>query len=287
MISQKLFAQVKELELHVHRLLSSSGIGATRSKQRGFGFEFDQLRSYQYGDDVRLIDWKSSARSSSNLMIRQYFEERNREFMICLDVSSSTFFTSGSHTKQEVMQQIAGVLALAGAWSGDRVGLILFSDRIEQHIPASKGKYHVHHIVETIFSYKPRKAGTDINVLCDFIITHGMKKANLLVVSDFIAADFSSGIKKITSKQNFIAINFIDPREKNLKNFGYVWMQDSETGDKVLVNMNSSELSKGLENRIKDQKLLLQSLGVETILLQDSKNFMHELITFFKKRMIY
>jgi len=287
MISQKLLAQVKELELHVHRLLASSGIGATRSKQRGFGFEFDQLRSYQYGDDVRLIDWKSSARSSSNLMIRQYFEERNRVFMICLDVSSSTFFGSGNHTKQEVMQQIAGVLALAGAWSGDQVGLILFSDKIECHIPAAKGKYHVHHIIETIFSYKPQKSRTDINVLCDFVITHGMKKANLLVVSDFIAPDFSASIKKITSKQNFIAVNYVDTREKNLKNFGYVWMQDLETDDKVLVNMNSSELSKGLENRIKDQKLLLQSLGVETIMLQDSKNFMHDLITFFKKRMIY
>jgi uncharacterized protein (DUF58 family) len=217
MISQKLLAQVKELELHVHRLLSSSGIGATRSKQRGFGFEFDQLRSYQYGDDVRLIDWKSSARSSSSLMIRQYFEERNREFMICLDVSSSTFFGSGSYSKQDIMQQIAGVLALAGAWSGDQVGLILFSDRIEKHIPSAKGKFHVHHIIETIFSHEQRPAKTDINALCDFVVTHGMKKANLLVVSDFIAPDFSAGIKKIRSKQNFVAITFVDPREKNLK----------------------------------------------------------------------
>lgn len=287
MISQKLLAQVKELELHVSRLLSSSGIGATRSKQRGFGFEFDQLRSYQYGDDVRLIDWKSSARSSSNLMIRQYFEERNRIFMICLDVSASTFFGSGKYNKQEVMQQIAGVLALAGAWSGDQVGLILFSDTIEHYIPAAKGKYHVHYIIETIFSYKPKHNKTDINVLCDFVVTHSMKKANLLVVSDFIATDFSAGIRKITSKQNFIAINFVDPREKNLKNFGYVWMQDLETNDKALVNMNSFELSMHLEHRIKEQKMLLRSLGAEAIFLQDQASFMHDLISFFKKRMIY
>jgi hypothetical protein len=287
MISPKILSQVKELELYVKRLLSSSGIGATRSKQRGFGFEFDQLRAYQYGDDVRLIDWKSSARNTQSLMIRQYFEERNRVFMICLDVSSSTFFGSGSFSKQEIMQQIAGVLALAGAWSGDQVGLILFSDRVEHHIQAGKGKFHVHHIIETIFAYKPQHTKTDINALCEFVVNRGMKKANLLVVSDFIAPDFSAGVKKIINKQNFVAISFVDPREKNLKNFGYVWMQDLEMGDKVLVNMNSTELSKSLESRLKDQKLLLQSLGVETVFLQDQKKFMHDLISFFKKRMIY
>lgn len=287
MISQKLISQVKELELHVQRLLSSSGIGATRSKQRGFGFEFDQLRSYQYGDDVRLIDWKSSARNTQSLMIRQYLEEKNREFMICLDVSASTFFGSGKHSKQEIMQQIAGVLALAGSWTGDKVGLVLFSDIVELHIPAAKGKHHVHRIVETIFSHKPQNIKTDINALCDFVINHGMKKANLLVVSDFIAPDFSKGVKKIMSKQNFIAISFIDPKEKDLSNFGYVWTHDLETGNQALVNMNNSKLSKSLESRIKDQKLLLRNLGVEEIVLHDPKNFMHDLISFFKKRMIY
>lgn len=290
MLTRELAAQVKELELHTRRLLTTSGIGATRSKQRGFGFEFDQLRTYQYGDDVRLIDWKSSARNPNNLTIRQYLEERNREFMICLDLSDSTMFGSEKYTKQEIMQQIAGVLALAGAWSGDKVGLILFSDHVEHMIAPRKGNFHVHHIVETIFSYTSSNKKTDINALCDFIVSKSLKKANCLIVSDFIAPDFSAGIKKIASKQNVIAIHCADLKEEILEDVGLVWMQDLETGNKILVNTrhgHQSLLSKKLQDRAKDQKVMLQSLGVEVVTLKNQQNFMHDLISFFKKRMIY
>jgi uncharacterized protein (DUF58 family) len=290
MISRELAAQVKELELHTRRLLTASGIGATRSKQRGFGFEFDQLRSYQYGDDVRLIDWKSSARNPSNLNIRQYHEERNRIFMICLDISSSTMFGSGQYTKHEIMQQIAGVLAMAGAWTGDQIGLILFSDHVEFMIAPRKGQYHVHHIVEMIFSHKLQGKTTDINALCDFIVSKSLKKANILIISDFIAPDFSAGIKKVASKQNIIAINCMDFREETLENVGLVWMQDLETDKKILVNTRGgaqSFISKELHDRSKDQRVMLQNLGIEVVSLKNQQNFMHDLISFFKKRMIY
>ncbi len=288
MISRELAAQVKELELHTRRLLTTSGIGATRCKQRGFGFEFDQLRSYQYGDDVRLIDWKSSARSPTNLNIRQYLEERNRVFMICVDISASTLFGSGQYTKHEIMQQIAGVLSFAASWSGDQIGLILFSEQVELMIAPSKGKYHVHHIVETIFSHKPQGKKTDINALCNFVIHKNLKKANFLIISDFIASDFATAIKKIAHKQNVIAINCKDPREESLENVGLFWMKDLETDRQILVNTKiQSSISKNLQNRYKDQKIMLQNLGVEVVILKNQKNFMHDLIAFFKKRMIY
>ena len=290
MINRELAAQVKELELHTRRLLTTSGIGATRSKQRGFGFEFDQLRSYQYGDDVRLIDWKSSARNPHNLNIRQYLEERNRVFMICLDVSASTMFGSGNYTKHEIMQQVAGVLALASAWSGDQVGLILFSDQVELMIAPRKSRFHVHHIIETLFSHKPQGTTTDINSLCDFVASKNLKKANFLIVSDFIAPDFSAGIKKIASKQNVIAVHCIDSREELLDNVGLIWMQDLETGKKILANTRAGHqgfISQELQHRYKDQKVMLQNLGLEVVALKNQQNFMHELISFFKKRMIY
>lgn len=290
MINRELAAQVKELELHTRRLLTASGIGATRSKQRGFGFEFDQLRSYQYGDDVRLIDWKSSARNPANLNIRQYHEERNRVFMICLDISSSTMFGSGQYTKHEIMQQIAGVLALAGTWSGDQVGLILFSETVEIMIAPRKGQYHVHHIVETIFSHKPQGTKTDINVLCDFIVSKNLKKANVLIISDFMAPDFSAGIKKIVSTQSIIAFNCTDAREEIFENVGLVWMQDLETNKKILVNTKGGvygHISKELQDGYKDRNVMLQKLGVEVVTLRNQQDFMHDLISFFKKRMIY
>ncbi|MBI2345163.1 DUF58 domain-containing protein [Candidatus Dependentiae bacterium] len=290
MINRELAARVKELELHTRRLLTTSGIGATRSKQRGFGFEFDQLRSYQYGDDVRLIDWKSSARNPNNLNIRQYLEERNREFIICLDISASTIFGSDQYAKSEIMQQVTGVLALAAAWSGDKVGLILFSDHVEYMVAPRKGNFHVHNLIETIFSYKPKGKMTDINALCDFIARKSFKKANFLVISDFIAPDYLVGLKKIVKKQNVIAIHCMDIREEKLDDVGFVWMQDLETEKQILVNTKKgscSLVSKSLEDRNKNQKVMLQKLGIEVFLLKNQQTFMHDLISFFKKRMIY
>jgi len=290
MINREIAARVKELELHTRRLLTTSGIGATRSKQRGFGFEFDQLRSYQYGDDVRLIDWKSSARNPTNLNIRQYLEERNRVFMICLDVSASTMFGSGEHTKHEIMQQIAGVLALAGAWSGDQVGLILFSDHVEYTIQPGKGNIHVHRIVETIFSHKPQGKKTDLNALSDFILNKSFKKTNFLIVSDFIAPDFSLGLKKIAAQQNVVAVHCLDRQEESLDKVGLVFMQDLETDTQILVNTqggNQNFLNEKLYRRYQEQKVMLQTLGVEVVTLKNQQDFMHELIAFFKKRMIY
>src|SRR3990167_3131830 len=188
MISADIVQKVKELEIHTRRLLSGSVMGGNKSRQKGFGFEFDQLRSYQYGDDVRLIDWKGSARNANNLLVRQYFEERNRTIMICLDLSASTMFGSTELLKQEIMQQIAGVLALAGQYSQDQVGLILFSDRIEKTIPAAKGDKHVHEILSNLFAYQAVGTGTDFDVLCEYVANRVVKRAIVLVISDFIGS---------------------------------------------------------------------------------------------------
>lgn len=290
MIAAELARKVKELELHTRRILSGSGIGATRSAQKGFGFEFDQLRAYQYGDDVRLIDWKSSARSFDTLYIRQYFEERNRTFMVCLDVSPSTRFGSGEHSKQEIMQQIAGILLLAAGWSKDKVGLILFSDHVEYMIPPGKGQYHIHRMVEKIFTHQPQGSTTNIEVLCQYGLTHVPKKSTMLVISDFIAPDFSAVLKKVAVRKNFVAITCLDPQETILPDVGLVWMQDPETGSRVLVNSSGgarSSISQGLQNRLRDQKTTLRKAGVEILVLKSQQEFMHELISFFKKRMIY
>lgn len=152
MISKKIAQYVKELEIHTRRVLNGTHIGGFKSRQKGFGLDFDQLRGYQHGDDVRLIDWKSSARTGNqNLFVREYHEERNRTFMICLDVSASTLYGSQDVLKQDIMRQISGVVSLAAEYAKDKVGLILFSDHIEKVIPAGKGQQHVHHIIETIF----------------------------------------------------------------------------------------------------------------------------------------
>lgn len=290
MISPQLAARIKELELHTRRILSSSGIGAVKSLQKGFGLDFDQLRNYQYGDDVRLIDWKSSTRSGGTLYVRQYLEERNRTFIVCLDISKSTLFGSGNYSKHEIMQQISGILSLAPSFNKDNVGLILFSDQIELFIQPSRGQHHVHRILEKIFSHQAQGIKTDFNVLCKYIAQYIDKKSTLLVVSDFITTDFTAQLKKIINHRNFIAISCLDGQEEQLPDIGLVFMQDPETGQRVLVNSKGgkqSALSHVLKQRVQDQKLALQSLGVSVLMIKNMQTCMHDLITFFKKNMAY
>ena len=286
MISADVAQKIKELEIHTRRILSGSNIGGYKSRQKGFGFEFDQLRSYQYGDDVRLIDWKSSARTPDNLLVRQYFEERNRTFMVCIDVSASTHFGSGDFLKEDVMKQIAGILSLAAAWGKDKVGLIIFSDQIEKVIPPARGQLHVQKLLAELFSYKPTGKKTDLNVLFDYVASRVAKRSVLFVISDFIADNFEKALKKTLFDKEVIAITCHDQQEEQMSNVGLVWMQDSESGDLALVNSASKNIAHGFKQRLQDQKNVLKKSGVDLLSVQAQGQFMHELIMFFQKRMI-
>jgi uncharacterized protein (DUF58 family) len=289
MISPEVAQRVKEFEIHTRRMLSGSKIGSNKSRQKGFGFEFDQLRSYQYGDDVRLIDWKSSARSPDSMFVRQYHEERNRTFMICIDVSMSTNFASGQHLKQDVMKQIAGVLSLAGEQGKDKVGLIFFSDRIEKMIPPSCGPNHTQQLLTELFSYKATGKKTDLNVLFDYVAARVAKRSILFVISDFIADDCTKSLKQVTFDKEVIAISCHDKQETSMANIGLVWMQDSESGELALINTSSKKhgIANGLQQRLQDQKKILQKSGIDILNVQVQDQFMHDLIMFFQKRMIY
>lgn len=289
MITADIVAKVKELEIHTRRILSGSRLGASRARQKGFGFEFDQLRAYQYGDDVRLIDWKSSARNYNNLLVRQYFEDRNRTVMICLDLSASTNFGSTVYLKQDIFKQIAGALALACAWSQDKVGLILFSDRIEKMVYPAKGHKHVHGLLHEMFMHHPVGIGTDFNLLCDYVASRVPKQAIVLMISDFIDSDFSHALKKVVCNKEVIAINCGDPQEKILQDVGYLWMKDLETGEIELVNSSGSSgrrLAAGLQDRIHKQNMIWGKSNIDLLMLQNQATFMHDLLMFFQKRMI-
>lgn len=289
MIAVEIAQKVKELEIHTRRMLSGSLIGNSKTRQKGFGFEFDQLRAYQYGDDVRLIDWKSSARNFNNLLVRQYFEERNRTIMICVDVSASTMFGSAQFLKHELMQQVAGILALAGQWSQDQIGLILFSDRIEKMVPPAKGHKHIHGLLTDLFSHQAIGNGTNFDILCEHVANRVAKRAMVLVISDFIGSDFSQSVKKISHDKDVIAINVNDPQEKKLSDVGFVWMKDPETGSVELVNASKSsaqQISSKLLHRLFEQNKAFQGSRVDNLCLQDAKTLMHDLLIFFQKRMM-
>lgn len=284
MISKKIAQRVKELEIYTRRILNGSNIGGYKSSQKGFGFEFDQLRPYQYGDDIRLIDWKASAKGSG-ILLRQYHEERNRTFMICLDVSASTHFGSGQMLKEDIMRQVAGVLSLAAEYSKDKVGLILFSDRIEAEIPPGRGQQHTHRIIEKIFTHKPQGKATDINVLCDHVLKKTTKNSLFFFISDFISNDFSQSLKKLTSVKEVIAVSCLDHQETELAQVGLMWMQDPETQEQVLVHTKKSKHL--LQQRLQEHTKLFAKHRVDYLQMKSTKNFIHDLVLFFQNRLMY
>jgi len=290
MISKKIAQQVRELEIHTRRVLNGSQLGGSQSRQKGFGFEFDQLRSYQYGDDVRLIDWKSSARSGGSLFVRQYHEERNRTFMLCLDISASTLFGSHMMLKQDMMKQIAGVLSLAAEYGKDKVGLILFSDHIEKVIPPAKGRQHVHHVIETVFSHKPKGTKTNLSKLFEHVAQITLKEAIVFVISDFIAADYEKALKQVVVNKEVIAISCVDLQEVALANIGLIWMLDPETGELALVDTRKKKkdvLRDALKDRLLLQKKMIQKHKVDFVQINAHKNFIHDVLMFFQKRLVY
>lgn len=289
MITVDIAQKIKELEIHTRRMLAGSLIGGGKSRQKGFGFEFDQLRSYQYGDDVRLIDWKSSARNLNNLLVRQYFEERNRNIVICLDVSASTMFGSMQFLKQDIMQQVAGVLALAGQYCQDQVGLILFSDHIEKMVPPAKGNKHIHGLLNILFAHQAVGKGTDFDILCEYVACRMAKRSIIFVISDFIGSSFSQAVKKIAYDKDVIAVNVSDSQEKILSDVGLVWMKDPETGNVALVNSSGRAghgIKKMLEQRLVEQNIMFRSLNVDSLQIQNEKTLIHDLVMFFQQRLV-
>lgn len=288
MISPEILKKIQDIKIRTRRVMNGTSAGSYVTKQKGFGFEFDQIRAYEYGDDIRFVDWNSSARSGK-ILVRQYLDEKNRTIMICLDVSASTFFGSEQHLKSDVMQQISAVIALVANSEHDNIGLILFSDVIEQVIPPSRGHKHAMHIMEMIFSHTPQQKKTDLNVLFLYLVETFKRDAAAFVISDFIANDFEQTLKYVVCKRELIAIRCLDRVERYVPTAGYVWGQDPETQATTLLHLSKSgaiDLQDLLESCLKEQTDLLRRHNVDILDIKTDDDFIKNFILFFKQRMM-
>ena len=288
MISPEILKKIQEIKIHTRRVMNGTLAGGHITKQRGSGFEFDQIRAYSYGDDIRFMDWNSSARSGK-LLVRQYFDEKNRTIILCLDVSASTFFASTQDVTSDIMQQITAVLGFVVESEHDNIGLLLFSDIIEKFIPPSRGHKHTMYLMETIFSYKPQRKKTDMNVLCRYLIESFKRDAVAVIISDFIVSDFEKSLKQLACKREVIAIRCFDSVVKNVPSVGYVWGQDPETQLTMLLHFSSgksAELQKNLRNRINNQNNFFKKCNIDYVDVPCDSSFIRTLILFFKQRMV-
>ncbi|MCX5922494.1 MAG: DUF58 domain-containing protein [Candidatus Dependentiae bacterium] len=289
MISKEILKKIKQIELSTRRLLSGSLVGDSRSAIKGSGLEFDQIREYQLGDDVRFIDWKSSVRMDK-ILVKQYREERNRTVLLAVDVSSSMFFSSGDQLKSESVAQIASVLALVASYGKDQVGLILFSDDVELCIPPASGRSHVRKIMETVLSHAQSQKKTNICAALRYAVNLKRKDVILFVLSDFIGNDFSKSLGLAASRYDVVAMRCVDAHEQKFPAVGFLECQDSETGQSLVLDARGKgvrSINAFLHAWRSEQDALFKKYGVDCIEITSRQDFMGDLIKFFRRRMRY
>lgn len=286
MVSQEVLRKIKEIEIIARRLVSSKTIGAASSAQKGTGFEFDQLREYQPGDDVRSIDWNSSARTQK-LLVKQYIEERNRTIYIVLDVSPSMVFASTEKQKNELAHQIAALIALIGNYGKDKVGLILFGQIVELHRPARTGRAHTWQLIHDIFTI--RALGKETNIDMALHVLNQVKNKNIIVflISDFIQAGFEQSLKIAAFKHEVVAIRVVDHHELELPDVGVFYAIDMEGGTKTVIDSRLKKVNTLLKDRIGDQDHALKKSNARVVSVSPSPHALHHVAKFFTHIMKY
>jgi uncharacterized protein (DUF58 family) len=289
-ISPDIVQKIKKLEIFTRRLLNGSLVGDSRSAIKGTGFEFDQIRDYAFGDDIRFIDWKASARGNK-LLVKQYMEERSRTIFLAVDVSYSSLFGSGQRTKYDRIAELASVLALVAQHGKDRVALLLFSDKIELYIPPGNSLSHVHHVMTNLFSYQAKKSRTDITVALKHLLRLKKKDAIVFLISDFIDDRLDTYLAQASHFYDMVAVRCLDDNEKSIPPVGFITVQDLETGEMVELDVRhyrGNEVKKFLAARLDEQDRLLKKHGVDLLQICPQKSdYLVDMIRFFIKRMAY
>ena len=290
LISSEVANKIKQLEIFTRRLLNGTLVGDSRSAIKGTGFEFDQIREYSFGDDIRFIDWKASARNDK-LLVKQYIEERSRTIFLVVDVSQSSIFGSGQHNKNSRIVELASVLALVAQHGKDRVGLLMFSDKIEGYIPPGNSLQHVHHIMQTLLSFKPKQSKTDISKALQHLLSIKKSDAIVFLISDFIDETLDAYLAQAARKYDLIAVRCLDANEKMIPPVGFITVEDLETGELVeldLRNRRSGDVRKFLATRLEQQNKLLRRSGADLFEVALERNdYLSEMINFFRRRMMY
>ncbi len=241
MDTKELLKKVRKIEIKTRRLSDHVFGGEYHSTFKGRGMTFSEVRQYQFGDDVRNIDWNVTARYNEPF-VKVFEEERELTLMLMVDISGSEFFGTQEQFKNEIITEIAATLAFSAMQNNDKTGLILFSDEIELYIPPKKGKSHVLRIIRELLEFKPKSNKTDIANALKFLSSVMKKKAIVFVLSDFIADGYRDTLKIAAKKHDVTGIRIYDKAEENIPNLGMVQMEDQETGELLLVNTGSKNV---------------------------------------------
>ena len=286
-ISVELMQKIRAIQIKTSHMVTELMAGEYVSAFKGRGMEFNAVREYTPGDDVRLIDWNVTARMDRPF-IKEYIEERELNVMLMVDVSSSGEFGSTGKFKNEISAEVASILAFAAIRNNDKIGLIVFSNKIEHYIPPKKGKAHVWNIIRTILNYQPEGRLTDLNIPLEYLLKIQKRKCIAFLISDFQATNYETNVKLARQKHDLVAISISDPRERNLPKIGLINLRDSESGETLLIDTDNREMTKLLTSYERKKrgnfKKLFRSIGVDTIEIDTNGSLVEPIIRYFKIR---
>ncbi len=286
-IPAEVLAAVRRIEIRTRRLVDEVFSGEYHSVFKGTGMEFREVREYVPGDDVRTIDWNVTARTGDPF-VKIFEEERELTVMLCVDMSRSGWFGSGERDKVEVAAELCGVLAFAAIANKDKVGLVLFSDRVEKYIPPGKGKSHVLRLIRELLTFEPEGRGTDLNEPLRLLGSVLKRKATVFLVSDFWADDFTRSLAILGRRHDVVAVRVRDPRETVLPAAGLVRWTDAETGADLVIDSSSpaAAAAAAARSRLHDEHLErgLAARGVDIVDIDATGGYVEPLRRFFLAR---
>jgi len=278
---------IRRIEIRSRRLASELFSGEYHSSFKGRGIEFQSVREYQYGDDVRTIDWNTSARKHE-LYVKLLSEERERSMLLLVDASASMLFGSGRQSKRELAAEVSAVLAFSAIQNNDKVGLVMFTDRIETFIPPRKGRQQVLVILEELFRMQPRSRKTDIEAVLSFVSHIRKHQAIVFLLSDLQGGSYERGMKLLNARHDFVLVHISDPLERELPRTGLLDLEDPETAARMTLDAGSSRsLDRYRERQLRQAEELRQKLvrmKIDTVRLDAGRSFISELNSFFRYR---
>ncbi len=283
----ELFKEIRKIEIYTRRLVNDQLAGQYQSVFKGRGMAFDEVRQYQPGDDVRLIDWNVSARMN-DVYVKLFTEEREMTVMLVVDVSASEMFGTTEQSKSRLVAKVAATLAFSAIKNNDRVGLIMFTDQVEMVVPPKKGKKHVLRVISEILRFRPSGRGTDIKVGLEYLGKIAKHRAVSFLISDFIDDGWEKALRLAETKHDLIPICVTDPREECLSDLGVVYIEDPETGEVIPVDTSSKKVRAVFEETMKrrrsEREGLFRKLRVDYINLSTADPDLSNLVNFFRIR---
>ncbi len=297
LISKELLARIKKIQIKTERMATEILSGEYKTAFRGKGLNFDNIREYQFGDDIRLIDWNVTARMQQPF-IRQYKEERQLSIVIIVDLSASNDFGTQKQSKKEMEVELASVLASLAIKSNDKVGMMLITDKVEAYVPPKQGRSHIFRLIKDLLTFKPSSRKTNLKATLQAALTLVPRNSVVFLISDFVninnpkgfdeSFDYEHELRLFNKSSDLIAVSIRDPREFELPNIGYIQLVDAETDKRTLLNLNSKH-TRDLFHHVQAEymqelKTKFKKLGVDFLDLQTDKPYIKSLLHLFLTR---